>query len=150
VLCYTSAELTEPLTVIGPVTFSLTAASSALDTDWHARLVDVLPDNSSRFLCHGALRARFRESLAEPQLLKPKKPYVFQFGLDGTANCFLPGHRVRLEVTSSWFPRYERNMNSGAENNFTDANPVVARQTVFHEKGKESHVVLPIISRTLL
>jgi putative CocE/NonD family hydrolase len=147
VLCYTSAELTQRVDVIGPVTISLVAASSALDTDWHARLVDVQPDGSSRFLCHGALRARFRESLSEPSLLEPARPYVFAFGLDATANSFLPGHRIRLEVTSSWFPRYERNTNSGAENNFLDANPVVATQTVFHEQGKASHLVLPIISR---
>ena len=147
VLCYTSTELSERVDVVGPVSISLVASSSALDTDWHARLVDVMPDGSTRFLCHGALRARFRESLSVPHLLEPDRPYMFAFGLDATANAFLPGHRIRLEVTSSWFPRYERNTNSGAENNFLDDKPVVATQTVFHEAGKASHLVLPLIPR---
>jgi putative CocE/NonD family hydrolase len=146
VLCYTSEPLSEPLDVVGPVTLVLHAASSARDTDWHARLVDVHPDGSARFLCHGALRARFRDSLEEPELLEPGMPYCFRFGMDATGNRWLPGHRIRLELTSSWFPRYERNLNTGAPNNFLDsADPVVAAQTVFHEAGRASHLLLPVI-----
>lgn len=144
-LCYTTDVLTEALDVVGPVEVTLYAASSALDTDWHVRLCDVHPDGSARFLCHGMLRARFRDSLEEPQLMQPGEVYEFRFGADACGVRFLPGHRIRVEVTSSWFPEYDRNTNSGAENNFLDANPVVAYQRIFHERGRASHVTLPVI-----
>jgi len=145
VLCYTSEPLTEPLDVVGWVTCRLYAASSALDTDWHVRLVDVHPDGAARFLCRGALRARFRESLETPKLLEPGTPTLFEFTMDATGVRFLPGHRIRVEVTSSWFTEYDRNLNSGAENPFQDAEAVVATQTVFHRPALASHVVLPVI-----
>jgi putative CocE/NonD family hydrolase len=146
-LCYTSEMLTEPLTVVGPVSVTLFAASSARDTDWHVRLCDVHPDGSARFLCHGMLRARFRESFEQPQLLDPGTVYPFTFGADACGVRFLPGHRIRVEVTSSWFPEYDRNTNSGAENNFLDAQVVVATNHIFHERGKASHIMLPVIRR---
>lgn len=144
-LCYTSDVLTEPLDVVGPVSVTLYASSSAFDTDWHVRLCDVHPDGSARFLCHGMLRARFRESFEDPKLLQPGEVYEFRFGADACGVRFLPGHRIRVEVTSSWFPEYDRNTNSGAANNFVDANVVVAQQRVFHEPGRASHVTLPVI-----
>ena len=147
VLCYTSEELSEPLDVVGWVTMKLWASSSALDTDWHARLVDVYPDGSARFLCHGILRARFRDSFEQPELLEPGKPYLFEFTMNATGNRFLPGHKIRLELTSSWFTQYDRNTNSGAENPFMDDQLVVADQTVFHDAEHSSHVVLPVIRR---
>lgn len=147
VLCYTSPPLSEPLDVVGPVSCVLHAASSARDTDWHVRLVDVHPDGAARFLCHGALRARFRESFETPQLLEPDQIYRFEFGMDAAGVRFLPGHRVRVEVASSWFPEYDRNTNSGAENNFLDDKLVVAHQRVYHEPGRASHVLLPVVSR---
>jgi putative CocE/NonD family hydrolase len=144
-LCYTSDALTEPLDVVGPVSVVLYAASSARDTDWHVRLIDVHPDGAARFLCHGALRARFRESFETPQLLEPETIYRFEFGVDACGVRFLPGHRMRVEVMSSWWPEYDRNTNSGAENNFLDANLVVAQQRIFHEPGRASHIVLPVV-----
>ena len=123
------------------------AASSARDTDWHVRLCDVHPDGSARFLCHGMLRARFRESFEQPRLLTPGQVYEFTFGTDACGVRFLPGHRIRVEVTSSWFPEYDRNTNSGAENNFLDARLVVAHQRIFHERGRASHITLPVIRR---
>jgi uncharacterized protein len=147
VLCYTSEELSEPLDVVGWVTMRLWASSSALDTDWHARLVDVYPDGSARFLCHGVLRARFRDSLEQPTLLEPGRPYLFEFTMNATGNRFLPGHRIRLELTSSWFTQYDRNTNSGADNPFLDDQLVVAEQTVFHDAERASHVLLPVIRR---
>ena len=143
VLCYTSEPLTEPLDVVGWVSCRLYASSSARDTDWHVRLVDVHTDESARFLCHGALRARFRDSWEEPELLEPGALYSFEIGLDATGIRFLPGHRIRVEVTSSWLTRWDRNTNSGADNNFLDSELTVADQTVFHERGRASHVVLP-------
>ncbi|HET7038149.1 MAG TPA: CocE/NonD family hydrolase [Thermomicrobiaceae bacterium] len=146
-LCYTSEVLDESLTVVGPVSVTLYAASSARDTDWHVRLCDVHPDGSARFLCHGMLRARFRESFEQPRLLKPGEVYAFTFGADACGVRFLPGHRIRVEVTSSWFPEYDRNTNAGAENNFLDAQVVVATNRIFHERGRASHVTLPVVRR---
>ncbi len=148
VLCYTSEVLTEPLDVVGWVTCRLEASSSATDTDWHVRLVDVHPDGSARFLCRGALRARFRESFEHPTLLEPGRPTTFGFTMDATGVRFLPGHRIRVEVCSAWFTQYDRNLNSGAENPFDDAAPRPATQTVLHRPGHASHVVLPVVRRT--
>ncbi|RIK37753.1 MAG: hydrolase [Chloroflexi bacterium] len=146
-LCYTSEVLREPLTIVGPVSVTLYAASSARDTDWHVRLCDVHPDGSARFLCHGMLRARLRESFEQPQLLTPGQVYEFTFGADACGVRFLPGHRIRVEVTSSWFPEYDRNTNSGADNNFLDAQVVVTTNHIFHERGKASHITLPVVRR---
>jgi len=145
VLCYTSAPLTTPLDVVGWVTAVLWASSSAVDTDWHVRLVDVHPGGAARFLCRGALRARFRNSFAEPELLEPDRPTRFEFTMDATGVRFLPGHRIRVEVTSSWHTQYDLNMNTGAENPFTDATPTTAVQHVLHRPGFESHVLLPVL-----
>lgn len=145
VLCYTSEALTEALDVVGPVRSILFASSSAPDTDWHVRLVDVHPDGAARFLCHGMLRARFRESFQEPRLLKPDVIYRFEFSMDACGVRFLPKHRVRIEVMSSWFPEYDRNTNSGAANNFLDVNLVTARNRIYHDTQHPSHVLLPIV-----
>jgi putative CocE/NonD family hydrolase len=144
-LCYTSEPLAESLDVVGPVSCVLYASSSARDTDWHVRLVDVHPDGAARFLCHGMLRARFRESFEAPTLLDPETVYRFAFEMDACGVRFLPGHRIRVEVMSSWFPEYDRNTNSGAENNFQDDQLVVAHNRVYHETGRTSHIVLPIV-----
>ena len=103
----------------------LYASSSARDTDWHVRLVDVHPDGSARFLCHGMLRARFRESFEEPQLLEPGEVYRFEFGMDAGGVRFLPGHRIRVEVMSSWFPG-------------TTATPTPAPRTTFSMTSSSS------------
>jgi uncharacterized protein len=144
-VCYTSESLTQPLDVVGWVTCRLYASSSARDTDWHARLVDVHPDGSARLVCKGCLRARFRESFEAPVLLEPGKPVPFEFTMDACGVRFLPGHRIRVEITSSWFTQYDRNTNSGAENFFTDDNIVVAQQRVHHARGMASCVVLPVV-----
>lgn len=147
VLCYTSAPLETALDVVGWVTCRLYASSSALDTDWHVRLVDVHPDGSAHFLCRGALRARFRDSFEQPKLLEPGKPTLFELTMDACGIRFLPGHRIRVEVASSWFTRYDRNTNSGAVNFFKDDQIVVAEQRIYHERGMESCVLLPVVSR---
>lgn len=143
-LCYTSELLTEPIEVIGPVSCVLYASSSAKDTDWHVRLIDVHPDGSARFLCHGALRARFREDFQTPVFMEPDEVYRFEFGMDAAGVRFLPGHRIRVEVMSAWWPEYDRNTNSGAKNNFLDDELVVARNRIYHEAGRASHVILPV------
>ena len=144
-LCYTTESLVAPLDVVGPVSCVLHGSSSALDTDWHVRLVDVYPDGSARFLCHGMLRARFRESFERPRLMEPNVVYRFEFVMDACGVRFLPGHRIRVEVMSSWFPEYDRNTNSGADNNLLDRTLVVAHNCIYHDSARPSHVKLPIV-----
>lgn len=145
VLCYTSEALTEPVEAVGRANVVLYASSSARDTDWHVRLCDVHPDGTARFLAHGMLRARFRETFEEPHFLEPCELYRFEFGLDAVGVRFLAGHRIRVEVTSSWYPEYDRNTNSGADNNLTDDQFVVATNTIYHDAEHPSHIVLPLM-----
>jgi putative CocE/NonD family hydrolase len=145
VLVYVSEPLEQALDVAGPLSVVLHASSSARDTDWHVRLVDVHPDGYARFLAHGLLRARFRESFETPTLLTPGQVECYEIDLGGTANRFLPGHRVRVEITSSWFPRYERNLNTGADNNFLESAATIAEQTVFHDRERPSCIILPLV-----
>jgi len=147
VLTYLTASLAEDVDVVGPVVLELHAASSAPDTDWHARLVDVHPDGRMIFISHGVLRARFRDSFESPSLLEPGAVYPFRIPLTPTAMRFAAGHRIGLEITSSWFPRFERNMNSGAPNNFRDANAHVATQTVMHNASAPSQLRLCVIPK---
>jgi predicted acyl esterase len=146
VLVYTSAPLAEPLEVTGPVRLVLWIASSATDTDFTAAISDVHPDGTARALTDGIIRARYRSSRTTPELLTPGQPYELTIDVGATSNAFLPGHRIRLEVSSSNFPRYDRNPNTGAAFG-TDATTVVARQTVFHDATKPSRLILPVIPR---
>lgn len=145
VLCYTTDALEAPLDVVGPVRAHLWAASSAVDTDWHVRLVDVTPQGVAHYLCHGVIRARFRDGFESPKPLVPDEPVEYVIGMDAVGIRFQPGHRIRLEVTSSWAPRYNRNTNSGADNWFTDAETVVAHQAILHDAAHPSRLVLPVV-----
>jgi putative CocE/NonD family hydrolase len=144
-LAYTSEPLSQDLTIIGNVTCLLHAMSSAPDTDWLVRLTDVHPDGFSRLLCDGILRARYRTSQTHPTLLTPNQVYEFTVDLWATANTFKAGHRIRVAVTSSSFPRFDRNLNTSGENNAAVAVGQVAFNTVFHDGMRPSHIVLPVI-----
>jgi putative CocE/NonD family hydrolase len=146
VLVYTSAPMTAPLEVTGPVRLVLWAASSARDTDFTAALTDVHPDGTARALTDGILRARYRDSRTTPVLMTPGQPYELTIEVGATSNVFLPGHRLRVEVSSSNFPRYDRNPNTGAAF-ATDATTVVARQTIFHDAAHPSRLVVPVVPR---
>lgn len=147
VLVFTGELLTEDVEVTGPVTVVLYAASSATDTDFVARLIDVLPDGTAYNLTEGIIRARFRASIHEPPtLLTPGAVYEYRIALLPTSNVFLKGHRIRVHVTSSGFPLWDRNPNTGHSQGMDDATQV-ARQTVYHDRDRPSHVVLPIIPR---
>ena len=113
VLCYSTPPLERPLTVAGPVTLTLWAVSDAPDTDWTAKLVDVHPDGRALTLADGIVRARFRHSLADPQPLTPNVPELYRIDLAHTAYRFPASHRIRLEVSSSNFPRFAPNPNTG-------------------------------------
>jgi hypothetical protein len=144
VLVYTSEELTNELEVTGGVKVVLYASSSATDTDWTAKLVDVDPDGRAINLCDGILRARYRESAVEPALIEPGKVYPYEIDLWVTSNVFLPGHRIRVEISSSNFPRFDRNPNTGHKFG-ADAEMQKATQSVHHEGQYPSHILLPVI-----
>jgi hypothetical protein len=148
VLCYTSEILDTPLDVVGPVTAVLYAASSARDCDWHMRLIDVHPDGTARFLCHGALRARFREGYERVTFLEPGCVERFEIDMTATGVRFLPGHRIRVAISSSWFSRFERNPQTDAVNWMRDERPPSsAQQTVYHDSTHASYICLPLIRR---
>lgn len=146
VLVYTSAPLTAPLEVTGPIEARLTVATTATDTDFTAAVSDVFPDGTARALTDGILRLRYRNSKTTPELARPGTPYEIRIEVGATSNVFLPGHRIRLEVSSSNFPRYDRNPNTGAPF-ATDARTMTATQTVFHDPVHRSRLVLPVVPR---
>jgi putative CocE/NonD family hydrolase len=122
----------------------LYAASDAPDTDWTAKLVDVDVDGHAWNLCDGILRARYRESAQEASLLTPGKVYRYEIDLWATSNVFLPGHRLRVEISSSNFPRFDRNPNTGHAFGM-DTQLQRAQQTVHHDAEHASHILLPLI-----
>jgi len=144
-LTYTSETLEHPLRVVGPVKASLYGLSSASDTDWVVRLCDVWPDGRSMSVCDGILRSRFRNSTECEELLVPNQVYSFDVDLWATAQTFLPGHRIRVQVTSSDFPRYDRNLNTGGPFG-EEVRGVVAVNTLFHDALRPSHILLPIMA----
>ncbi len=147
VLVYTSDVLEEPLEVTGPLSLVLWAATSARDTDFVAKLCDVEPDGVSRILAEGILRARFREGHDRPQLVTPDEVLEYRIDLVATSNVFLGGHRIRVLVTSSSFPRFDRNANTGHTLGVDGPGDLVtARQTIFHDARRPSHIVLPVAS----
>lgn len=144
VLCYTSEPLAEPLEVTGPIKVVLYAATDGPDTDWTAKLVDVRPSGYAVNLCDGILRARYRDSRTEPTLLEPGRVYRYEIDVMVTANIFEPGHRICVEISSSNFPRYDRNLNTG-EPTGTATAVRAAQQTVCHSTAYPSHILLPVI-----
>jgi putative CocE/NonD family hydrolase len=146
VLAYTSEPLPDDLEVTGPLSVTLHAATSACDADWVAKLCDVQPDGCSRILAEGVLRASFREGLERKCPVEPGRPYEYTIDLMATSNVFLRGHRIRLLLTSSSFPRFDRNAGTGAPPGAVredDLRP--AEQTVFHDPQRASSLLLPVI-----
>ena len=144
VLVYTSDPLDKELEVVGPLKVVLYASSSAKDTDFTAKLVDVHPCGFARNLNDGILRARYRNSMSEPELLTPGELTRFEIDLVATGNAFLPGHRIRVEISSSNFPRFDRNPNTGEQPGRSDE-IMSALQTIHHSAQYPSHIILPVI-----
>jgi putative CocE/NonD family hydrolase len=147
VLVYTSEALTEDLEVTGPVEVILYAASSACDTDFCAKLVDVHPDGRVLNVCYpaaGIISARFRNGTAKAEPIEPGKVYRYEIVLRPTSIVFKKGHRIRVEVSSSDFPMYNRNLNTGL-NPYTSTEMVAAVQTIYHDAERPSHILLPLI-----
>jgi hypothetical protein len=146
VLVYTSAPLTEDTEVTGPVRTILYVSTSANDTDFTAKLVDVEPGGRPLLVTDGIQQLRYRLSLDKPVLVKRNEAYQISVDTGVTSYVFAPGHRIRVEVSSSNFPRFARNMNSAGPN-ADQIKMTKARQVVYHEKGYPSAVILPIIPR---
>lgn len=153
VLVYTTPPLEQDIEVTGPIEAKLYAATSARDTDWMLRLVDVRPDGSTAFLCDGVLRARCRDPKQEGAFnseklseIEPNKTYLYTIRFwRATANVFPKGHRIRIEISSSFYPYYLRNLNTGADNVGLETKTAIAKQKIYHDGEHPSHVVLPVI-----
>jgi hypothetical protein len=146
VLVYSTLPLDTDLEVTGPVSLDLFASSSAVDTDFTAKLVDVWPNGYAQDLTEGILRARYRDSKETATPLIPGKVYELKIDLWSTSNVFLKGHKIRIEVSSSNFPRFDRNPNTGKTAG-EDATFVKATNTVYHDAAHPSAVVLPVVPR---
>ena len=145
VLVYTSEILKEAITIAGPVEMNLFAATDGPDTDWMIKLIDVQPDGYAMPISEGILRARFRNGIDQMELLTSNEMYEFKIAMMPTANVFLPGHRLRIDITSSNFPQFARNLNTG-EDLGKSAISRVAQQTVFHGPDHSSHLIIPIVN----
>ena len=144
VLVYQTPPLDEPVEVTGQVTVKLWASSSARDTDFVVKLMDVRSDGFVQELCYGIVRARYRESFDGPSLIEPGRPYEYTIQVNPTSNLFQRGHRIRVDVSSSDFPNFDRNHNTGGDD-YSETTLVTAHQTVFHDGQRPSRVVLPVI-----
>lgn len=144
VLVYTSAPVLDPLMICGPLRAKLFARTSARDTDWTARVLDVWPSGFAERLYEGIVRGRFRQGNSKEVLLTPGKVYDYDINMGSTCITLLKGHRVRLEISSSAFPLFDRNLNTG-DALATEARAVVAEQTVLHDKRHASYLLLPVV-----
>ncbi len=148
VLSFTSAPLTADLEVTGPVSVTLHAATSAADTDFTARLVDVWPDGRALGVTDGIVRARYREGSRSPRPVTPGQGYEYTIDLIATSQVFKAGHRLRVDVASANFPCFDRNPGNGAPAaTATEEDFVVAEQTIYHDRARPSCITLPVIPR---
>ena len=145
VLVYTSEPITAPLEVTGPVQAVIHAASSARDTDFAVKLLDVHPNGFSQRLCDGIVRGRFRNGLEREDLMDPGETYRLEVDLWYTCHVFQAGHRIRIEIASSAFPKYAVNTNTGNDL-ATDSATVIAENTIRHGGRYDSHVTLLVVA----
>ena len=143
-LVFTSEPLRSGLEVTGPLKAVLYVSSSARDTDFVVQLSDVYPDGRVYNLRTGIARARYREGYKQPKLMTPGEIYPIEVDMQATGNWFAPGHRIRVQVSSSSFPHFARNLNTGG-NNATESTTVVAKNTIYHDRAHPSHILLPVV-----
>ena len=141
---YSTAPLASDMEVTGPVSLELYVKSSAVDTDFTAKLVDVWPNGFAQNLTDGILRTRYRNSQEKPELMTPGQVYKLTIDVWSTSNVFKKGHALRLEVSSSNFPRFDRNLNTG-EDNGTGQRFVPATNTILHDAQHPSALTLPVV-----
>lgn len=145
-LVFTSRPLTKPIEVTGQMSATLWAATDAKDTDWIVMLLDVFPDGRAERVQDGIARARFRQGFSREALLTPGSVEKYELDLWFTSRVFEPGHKLRVSVSSALFPKYDRNLNTGG-NNERDSSFVIARQRLVHDAAHPSQVVLPVVPR---
>lgn len=146
VLCYSTAQLEEDMEVTGPIEMHLFAATSATDTDFTAKLIDVHPDGRTYNVVEGIIRASGRSLDGQRKLLNPGEVYEYVIWMGNTSQLYRQGHRIRIEISSSNFPAFDRNMNTGNRIG-EDAFGVPAMQSVYHQKEYASYIDLPIIPK---
>jgi uncharacterized protein len=144
VLVYTTPAFESDFEVTGLVSLELFVSSSAVDTDFTGKLIDVWPNGYAQNLTEGVLRMRYRNSQEEPELMKPGSVYPITIDLVATSNVFLAGHKLRLEISSSNFPRFDRNLNTG-EDQAHATRMVKATNTVWHDREHPSALILPVV-----
>lgn len=144
VLVYTTHPLVEEVNVVGPIHARIHASTSVVDTDFVAKLVDVHPNDTAVFLTIGVVRSRYRTSFKKPTFIEPGVVYEYNICMSNTANQFKKEHRIRLEVSSSAFPLFLKNQNTG-KNIGTDTDSIVARQRIYHDQDYPSYLQLPIM-----
>jgi putative CocE/NonD family hydrolase len=145
VLVFTTEALAKDLDVTGPVTAELFVRSSAVDTDFTAKLVDVFPTGFAQNITEGILRMRYRDSREKPELMEPGKVYKIAVDLWATSNVFQAGHKLRLEISSSNYPRFDRNLNTGDADIAHAARKVIAMNTIVHDAAHPSAIVLTVL-----
>jgi putative CocE/NonD family hydrolase len=145
VLIFSTASFTRDFEVTGPVSLELYAKSSAVDTDFTAKLVDVWPDGFAQNLTEGIVRGRYRDSQEKAQLMNPGQVHKFTIDLWSTSDIFRKGHMLRLEVSSSNFPRFDRNLNTGEDAEFARRH-VTATNIIYHDAQHPSALVLPVVA----
>lgn len=145
-LTFTTEPLTTDVEITGPMTATLWAATDARDTDWNVMILDVFPDGRALRMQDGVARARFRNGFDRPALLTPGEVYRYDIDVWFTARVLPAGHRIRVSVASAGFPKYDRNLNTGGDNE-RDTDYVSARQQIFHDAAHPSRVTLPVIPR---
>jgi putative CocE/NonD family hydrolase len=158
VLTYTTDVLTEPVHIQGQSIVNLVASTSGTDSDWVVKLIDVYPDEYPADPQMGGyqlsigmdiIRGRYRESFTNPKPIEPNKPLTYRFNLPPSNHVFLPGHRIMVQVQSSWFPLYDRNPQTYVDNIFW-AKPddyKKATQRVYHAPNEQSTIELPIVDQ---
>jgi putative CocE/NonD family hydrolase len=147
VLVFTAKPFSKDVTVCGPVRVQLFASTSARDTDFTGKVLDVWPNGFAQRLSDGIVRARYRNGGDKPSLITAGQIYPYDIDLWNTCQQFKQGHSIRLEISSSTFPKYDRNQNTGEALGKT-SNTVVAQQTIYHDDQHPSYVLIPIVPDT--
>jgi uncharacterized protein len=145
-LAFTSAPFTKEMEITGPMSATIYAASDALDTDWNVMLLDLYPDGRVMRIQDGVARARFREGFDKPKPLVPGTVYKYDIDMWYTGIVIPAGHKLRVTIASAAFPKYDRNLNTGGDNE-RDTKFVSAHQQVLHDAVHPSHLHLPVIPR---
>jgi len=147
VLCYTTPALEDDTEITGPLELHLFASTSTRDTDFTAKLVDVWPGGQAYNVAEGIIRARYRRSIFQPELVNPGEVSEYTINMGTTSNLFRKGHRIRIDISSSNFPAFDRNMNTGNPVG-EDAQGIPATQSIYHQQGYASYMEMPVIPGT--